>query len=205
MAYPHAGLCVSMGSFHRREVEPMWKTPGVLAIAGLLAVAGTPTAHAESATLRDPAGDVTRTSYQPGGSDTNSSTGDPDGRTARLTHNRTNVEVRVTFRNLVSKDAERLVTINLYTKGPAVARQLELRSGPKGYYFENEDTATPIPCNIDYTILWKKDTLVAKVPRSCLDNPRSVRMFANSARFEQGASIQFRDSFDGSTRYVPRG
>jgi hypothetical protein len=152
-------------------------TSAACAIA--LTLASPLAAHADSRTLVDSAGDVWWHS-------TDGHTRVPDhqrGDILRVTirHSQHAVAIRTRFAQL-DRNGSRIVVASRLRTSAGLVRWVRLHAGPGSLTWRGQtrffraDNTTRLDCATTHEIDYVRDLAVVRIPRSCLENPRSVQL-----------------------------
>jgi len=175
------------------------------ACALALTLASPLAAHADSLTLVDGAGDVWWHSAGPERR--------PEHRRGdilRLTvgHNRHAVVLRSRFARL-DRNGSRIVVASRLRTDRGTIRWVRLHAGPGGAtwrgrtWFLRADNHTRIDCATRHHVDYAHDVAVVRIPRACLDNPRSVRAAFGVATIRPGGFFADNPFNHGPTGHLP--
>jgi hypothetical protein len=182
-------------------------------VTALLTLAGAAAAHADQVVLRDPAGDVTRTTFG-GGSQPAPRTRVGDVRRAAVRHGRHAVVVRVRYRELRRVGAYWLFEVRLRT---GAHRYREVRVEATRHHWRGvertfDQHGRRVACRVRHRIDYRRDVVRIQVPRACLGTPRRVRATVAGYRADRSrARFYVDDPHDrtaatrGATRWLRAG
>jgi hypothetical protein len=113
----------------------------------------------------------------------------------RLSHGINRVRVKVRFADLKRKGAFRGEYVRIRTNA-GVRGSVSLYAGPgdwQGFAQLNRNDGTHFGCSIGHSISYADNIVRLSVPRSCLDNPRWVRLGVGSFWYSADGSRVFAD------------
>jgi hypothetical protein len=148
------------------------------ALAAGLTVATATSASAETLTVTDPRGDLRAYDVETGEPGTVGSVSNGDIVRSVLRHSETRISVRVKFAELrkigeFRGDAIRVVT------NEGVKRDVSTSAGP-GMWSGESDMSRPdgtlVDCAVAHRIDYDRNVVTVSFPRSCVSNPRWVRL-----------------------------
>jgi hypothetical protein len=183
-----------------------------LAIAAGLIVASATSASAESLTVTDPRGDLRAYDVENGEPGNAGSVSNGDIVRSVLRHGDTRISVRVKFSELrkigeFRGDAIRVVT------NEGVKRDVSTSAGP-GMWSGESDMSRPngtlVDCAVAHRIDYDRNVVTVSFPRSCVSNPRWVRLGVGAMWMSSGTGMYYVDDaqVDGnvndSVRLSPR-
>lgn len=155
----------------------------LLATCCLLFVAAP--ANAERLTLRDPAGDVWRT--LPGGEVKPAAWSEAgDVTRARVLHRRHVVVVKIDFVTLRRTGIYAQYAVRMQRSGKRWIREVVVEAGPGNWRGQtrafNGRGELARACDVRHRIDYRRDRVVVRLRRSCLNRPGSVRVNVNAYR-----------------------
>jgi hypothetical protein len=180
------------------------------AVALAAALVAVPTAAmADSQTHHDKAGDVLRHNNNLGTWAAAPSRAQADLLSTTVTHSAKTVRFTMKFRSL-NRTGTGLI-FNFFIRTPRTTRILAI-SAHRGDWrgaasVLDEPTTSPVACHVTYTIDYTHNLVRGSVPRSCLGNPRWIRVAFLSSSYDTTSvdySDQDRTAGNGDPVYGPR-
>jgi hypothetical protein len=163
----------------------------VLALGASLLSTGT--AHAAEEVIRDARGDVVAYDSVTGREWVAPSSANGDILRTRIVHNQHAVLVRVNFRALNRRGDFRSDQLRILTND-SLRREVHLVAGPgfwRGTAWMARPNGREVRCDITHSIDYANNVVRIRIPRSCLGNPRWVRVGVGS--FWSDGSLMFFD------------
>lgn len=156
-------------------------------VAAATAVVLVPSAaHADSSGHRDAAGDVRSVAYDAttGKAIGSPSTAEPatalgDLAKIKVSHGRSSLEFVLRYRELVKAGFRHVHEVVIVT--PDSARYVDVVAGPGGWKGKaqmSKPSGKKVSCSVGRRIDYGDNTVTIKVPRSCVGNPKVVRIGA---------------------------